>query len=390
MLVLACSLWGDEALPPSPSAPRLLLTPQRLKRLKRDRERQTVRWQNFEQRVQNEPNSPERGFELALYYAVTGNAKAGRAAVEWLRTHPADMRQQALVLDWCPEFVTNDDRKKSVFVVTGNVNNARVVRDNVFGNIAIGNLRKDILPPSSWNAQLSYLRSGNYDAESLYAIFELIDVYRTNFRTDLREQDPKLFSDFPVEYLLSMKPEQLERPNWKLRMAGLAMVTIDPNLPKAQFVQGWAMEEPRMVRDGPGVAYELLWANPYLPGLSYYNLDPWSYDPKTGRLFARNNWDDSSCWIGVAPGKVDAEHCPANWRNEPISFGSLTLKPLPKEHCVKLSIDRGKSMILWQLRPGEELTWKVEKRTQSGRADEAGLFQVPVDFHGKICRANGK
>jgi hypothetical protein len=47
-------------------SPRLLLTPQRLRRLQRDRARQTLRWQNFEARVQSVPDSPERGFELAL------------------------------------------------------------------------------------------------------------------------------------------------------------------------------------------------------------------------------------------------------------------------------------------------------------------------------------
>ena len=31
------------------------------------------------------------------------------------------------------------------------------------------------------------------------------------------------------------------------------------------------MEDPKMATDGPGVAYEFLWANPYLPGLGYHN-----------------------------------------------------------------------------------------------------------------------
>jgi hypothetical protein len=46
----------------------LLLTPRLVRRLTRDQTRQTVRWQNFEKRVQTVPDSPERGFELALYY----------------------------------------------------------------------------------------------------------------------------------------------------------------------------------------------------------------------------------------------------------------------------------------------------------------------------------
>ena len=43
-----------------------------------DRQRQTPRWINFADRIENEPKSPERGFELALFYAVTGDESKGR------------------------------------------------------------------------------------------------------------------------------------------------------------------------------------------------------------------------------------------------------------------------------------------------------------------------
>src|SRR5438270_2219228 len=64
--IFICSVISAQTEPP-----RLLLTPKRLKRLQRDRERQTERWINFEKRVNAVPDSPERGFELALYFAVT-------------------------------------------------------------------------------------------------------------------------------------------------------------------------------------------------------------------------------------------------------------------------------------------------------------------------------
>ena len=59
-------------------ARQTLLTAQQLKRLGRDRERKTERWSNFQHRIDSAPDSPERGFELALYYAVTHDDQAGR------------------------------------------------------------------------------------------------------------------------------------------------------------------------------------------------------------------------------------------------------------------------------------------------------------------------
>ena len=39
--------------------------------------RKTERWTNFQHRINSAPDSPERGFELALYYAVTHDDQAG-------------------------------------------------------------------------------------------------------------------------------------------------------------------------------------------------------------------------------------------------------------------------------------------------------------------------
>ncbi len=75
-----------------------------------------------------------------------------------------------------------------------------------------------------------------------------------------------------------------------MHVAALALVAIDPNLPASQFLQSWALEDTQTLREGPGVAYELLWADPYLPGVGYQNMEPWVYDDH-GRLFARANWE---------------------------------------------------------------------------------------------------
>ena len=114
---------------------------------------------------------------------------------------------------------------------------------------------------------------------------------QTNFHTDLRRENSDLFSQLPAVFLLSLSPDQLQQPAWRTRIAGLIMVNVDPNLQASSFVQGWAMEDPKQQKEGPGVAYEFLWADPYLPGLGYFNMEPWVYLRDSGFLIARSNWE---------------------------------------------------------------------------------------------------
>ncbi len=62
--------------------PRLILTAQRLRLLKRERERESQRWRQFELLVKGGASLPEPGFALALYYAVSGDS-AQRASGRW-------------------------------------------------------------------------------------------------------------------------------------------------------------------------------------------------------------------------------------------------------------------------------------------------------------------
>src|SRR5271166_716787 len=108
-LAAAPPLFAD-VHPDNDGSPKLLLTSQQLKRLGRDRARKTERWTNFEHRVNSVPESSERGFELALYYAITGDDKAAGAAIEWALAHPGEARQVALVADWCADKFTGPQR----------------------------------------------------------------------------------------------------------------------------------------------------------------------------------------------------------------------------------------------------------------------------------------
>src|ERR1700687_5736021 len=77
--------------------PRLFLTAQRLRLLKRERERDSMRWRQFDLLVRAAAQMREPGFALALHYAVTGDGPIGRRAVEWALGPGTDLRQLALV-----------------------------------------------------------------------------------------------------------------------------------------------------------------------------------------------------------------------------------------------------------------------------------------------------
>src|ERR1700676_1358874 len=81
--------------------PRLFLTSQRLRLLKRERDRDSMRWHQFALLVRAAAQMPEPGFALGLYFAVTGDPAFGKRAAEWALGPATDLRQLALVSDWC-------------------------------------------------------------------------------------------------------------------------------------------------------------------------------------------------------------------------------------------------------------------------------------------------
>ena len=104
LLLVAASLAAaqapDEDFHVYRDGPRLLLTTQRLRLLERERERSSVRWQNFDQLMQSGAPLPEPGLAWALHYRVTHQNPSGRKAIEWALTGE-DLRQLAVVYDWC-------------------------------------------------------------------------------------------------------------------------------------------------------------------------------------------------------------------------------------------------------------------------------------------------
>ncbi len=103
---------ADEDFHVFTDAPRLLLTKQRLRLLQRERERDSIRWQQFDALVSGGAPMPETAVAQALYYQVAGNAAAGRKAVDWALGdatsggNATELRQLALVFDWCGKVMT--------------------------------------------------------------------------------------------------------------------------------------------------------------------------------------------------------------------------------------------------------------------------------------------
>ncbi|MDQ2776118.1 MAG: hypothetical protein M3Y57_14555 [Acidobacteriota bacterium] len=352
----------------SAQTPKLLLTPQRLKRLQRDRERQTDRWLNFEQRVKTVPDSPERGFELALYYAVSGDEQRGRQAIQWALAHQCKVRQVALVRDWTAPLMTEAERQQFGTHACPNYHPGAFtqLRDTYF--------MKRALDQESNEGSGDSGEPGLSDPEELYAAIEL----------SVAERNRGGFSDVAAKYLLSFAPAELEHPTWLKHIIALALVSLKPNAQESQFLQGWAMEDRFTLREGPGVAYEFLWADPYLPGISYQNMDPWLYDDK-GLLIARGGWSQLACWIEVSSSGTHQQNCPPNWESQTVFFGHLTLIPVT-EKCVQIEReDRNEGIILWKLNPHEKLTYTVSGANRSVEADAAGMWRVPAEARGKVC-----
>ncbi len=391
-LTLFLLSWGGlRAAQEDEPAALLLLTPKLLRRLQRDRERQTVRWANFEKRVQIVPESPERGFELALYYAVTHDRSRGDEAIRWALDHKRLDHQVALILNWVADLISPEQQQRLKNFANPHVGTGPapvpelVLRDQLFATIAKGTGFEAAQSDSQNKLLVSDLRKPSaIDPQALYASVEYLMAMRSFTHSDLREVDPHFFSMLPKKVLLSLRPEQADHPDWMVHIAALALVTLDPNLENSQFLQGWAMEDRQMLRDGPGVAYEFMWADPYLPGIAYQNMDPWIYDP-SGLLFARSNWDPNACWIQIAGGRQETENCGSSIVAQPTAFGTLTLTPFTAPCAIIATRKNRDSMILWKIKPGTQLVYENGGRRDRQQADAAGLWPVPNDTSGKVC-----
>lgn len=352
LVCLACAERGTaqtadgpepNAGPPAPidfqvyaESPRLLLAGRRLRLLRRERERKSMRWEQFSALIEGGARMPEQGFSHALYGAVADSKRSCGDAVTWAlksadAKQPRDLRQIALVYDWCKPQLDASSISSLEKLLTPTLklrpSSAVEVRSVIFAAIAIA----DADPTASqnylryavqdwWRKQtVPHLRTGDDPfprRAALLALLEIAHVLRDNLRVDLREDAPKWFAELPMRLMLTYYPAPWPAPENEYRIpsysgsgdpdleesvysrvAEMVLVAADPNAQATQFLQGWLMQDRFLLRGALGAPYEFLWANPYLPGLSFDYMPDLYHAP--GRLFVRSSWDENAVWFGL-------------------------------------------------------------------------------------------
>ena len=319
--------------------PRLLLTTHRLQLLRKERDRRSMRWQQFELLMAGHAPMPEPGFAGALYYKVSGNEAAGRAAVTWALGAATDLRQLSLVFDWCQDLLTPAQSRALAAKLARALEqpprdrSVPAMRGRVLAAIALADHQQELsereltrVVQGWWKGEIAPgLEAGRnvISHDDLYALYEMLHAIRDNLNIDLREYAVPYFKTLPLYDLVSYYPATYPAPENEYRIpctkgaaepdvnraamaraAELAMVPYDANAPETQLLQGWLMHDNYMLRSTLGAPYEFLWANPYHPGLAYYLAPLVFHDDLFGRLFVRSSWDDSAHWLGYFDGEL--------------------------------------------------------------------------------------
>ncbi len=351
--------------------PRLLVPARRLRLLGRERERQSMRWFQLQAVLEAGEELPEPGFAYAVSYVAGGEAAHARRAIAWALSSGGDLRQLALVYDWCHSQLSPEEAARLAAAIRDGLERARSepadvarVRDRLFAAVALAELE-----PETAAAELRFavdewwagriipaLRRGEeaIGRHETYPLLEILHVVRDHLRIDLRESLKSWFAVLPIYHLLTYYPAPYPaaagdfhipvydgsgEPDLRLaafsRAAELSLVAFDPNALETQFVQGWCMQDRFMMRDPFGAPYEFFWANPYHPGLSYHNAPLMLHHRERGLLVARTSWDEDAVWFyhdgrlmqSFAGGRI--RHLTAADLETPLVLGQLTVRSLP-------------------------------------------------------------
>jgi hypothetical protein len=316
-------------------APRLLLTKQRLRLLQRERERQSMRWMQFDTLVSGGAPMPEQGLAWALYYQVAKNQPAGRKAVEWaVDDKHTEVRQLALIFDWCGPLMTKSQADKVAAkleksIAAGATGDVARQNGRVLAAIALADRLPDQGEAALKGIVRDWWRAGvvknirSIPREQMYLLYEMMHAIRDNLKIDMRESAHEYFTTLPTDHLVGHYPSPFEAPENEFRVpiyvrdgepdlkdavysraTELAMVAFDNNAAESQYLQGWLMQDRFLMRGALGVLYEFMWANPYQPGLSYFQMPLVFHDATSGHVFARSSWDEDATWIGFFDGHL--------------------------------------------------------------------------------------
>ncbi len=401
--------------------PRLFLQTRRLRLLEREKERQSIRWREFQALMAGKAAPSEPGFAAALYARVSGEPASCREAVRWALTPGADLRQTALVFDWCqPELSGEESERLATALERGIANSRRqpgvaAVRDRTLAAIALAGHRPDAperelrsIVQDWWGGEIVPALEARGDPIApgdIPALMEILHAVKDNLDTDLRDPVRPWFHDLPTARLFGYLPAPVRtaendfyipvedddaEPDLRgaalARAADLALVAFDANTQPAGFLQGWLMRDTLLMRGALGAPYEFLWANPYQPGLSFHHAPPFYQDTRLGRLYVRSTWDDGATWLEVRDGKFRQSaggrprEAAAPHRETLVRIGGVGLYSLSGAATVRAPGAELSQVFLIGLRPGAV----YEIRLGSGKpsthtADAGGVIGFALD-----------
>lgn len=407
-------------------APRLFLRPQRLRLLKRERERDSIRWRQFQLLVTGNANMPEPGFAYALYYQTTSDASYAARAIDWA-TSPAglDPYQLALVYDWCapalkdPQRKTLETRLAKIAAAPGLPASVTEARNRVLAAIAIAGEQPELTTRVIKQTIREWFRSPRFTAyfksggdgspsplprESIPELYELLHALRDNTSIDLREDAREYFRNLPVWHLLSHYPATYAaaeneyripvfpgsgEPNLntaaRSRAAELMMVAFDNNVIESQYMQGWLMQDRFLLRSTFGIPYEFLWANPYQPGLPYFKLNPFFHDELRSVLFVRSSWEDDARWFGFYDGQIEifddgnVKKARLSSFDRPFHLGASVIQLIRDSQSITAGAeDTASALFFLGLNPKEKVDVEVDDEEMfEAEADSGGILVIP-------------
>ena len=422
ILALGCvpALWAqlppaDEPIVVNTEHPRLLMPAARLRLLKRERERKSPRWIAFENFLAGRAAMPESGFAKALYFKISGEKAAGDEAIAWALGTGTDLRQQAIIFDWCQDLMSDAQRdqlaarmQKGIADLESN-SAISAVRARVMAAVALFDHVQKIprqelesIVRTWWAGKiLPEIEAGRnpFAREDAYALYEMLHALRDSTNIDLRESARTYFRAFPTEHLVSYYPAPYPAPENPYyigamrrtgdpdlraaalsRAAELAMVAYDTNAPDTQLLQGWLMHDKYSLRGAFGVPYEFLWANPYQPGLSYNHTPQVVHNEEFGRLFIRSSWEDTADWFGLFDGVMQSFRNgrvtaldPAKPPAAPLQLDAAAVCFAKASRQCKVTLDSGKQVFFVGLEP---------KHTYLVEVDDEEMFEVDSDPSG--------
>ncbi len=412
---------GDEDYRVYTDHPRLFLNERRLRMLKREVERQSPRWRQFEALMTGKARMAEPGFALALFSQVSGKADFCQEAVRWAQGSEVDTRQLALVFDWCQPSLSKESSEALALRLERSATEAArkpgvaAMRDRVLAAVSLAGHRQPFSEKELrfaiekwWQGEIvpgiQHHRNVLARDETL-ALAEILHAVRDNLNMDLRDPIQDFFRGLPAYLLASYYPGSVESPENEFRIpaskgggapdlrqaalsrAGeLSLVAYDANSRETQFLQGWLMRDSLLMRGLLGVTYEFLWANPYLPGLSHYHAPLFYHDEWMGRLFVRSSWEDDATWLGYFDGDLQVS----------TKDGVKLVKDLPLSKPVRLAdmiivsasgatsfrLDGAdlRHIFLYGLRPGTEYEVRIgDAKPSRNTADPGGILDIPLE-----------